>query len=105
MCIKKNAIDQEENSRLINTSVVNFHTFSGNTDIRTDYNELKEMPTIFELARFVAMSGTLTKDQVNTLPQKLELKSPKLISITPDRQNIFLEKKIKVNRIKNNKHL
>jgi hypothetical protein len=42
------------------------------------------------------MSGTLTKDQVKTLPEKLGLKSPKLISITPDRPNIFLEKKKKV---------
>jgi hypothetical protein len=30
------------------------------------------------------------------LPEKLGLKSPKLISITPDRPNIFLEKKMKL---------
>lgn len=42
------------------------------------------------------MSGTLTKDQVKILPEKLGLKSPKLICITPDRPNIFLEKKKKV---------
>ena len=42
------------------------------------------------------MSGTLTKDQVKTLHEKLGFKSSKLISITPDRPNIFLEKKMKV---------
>jgi hypothetical protein len=66
------------------------------TDFPPEYNKLKELPAIFEQARFVVMSGTLTKDQVKTLPEKLGLKSPKLISITPDRPNIFLEKKIKV---------
>jgi superfamily II DNA helicase RecQ len=42
------------------------------------------------------MSDTLTKNQVKTLPEKLGLKSPKLISITPDRPNIFLEIKMKL---------
>ena len=66
------------------------------TDFPPEYNKLKELPAIFEQARFVVMSGILTKDQVKTLPEKLGLKSPKLISITPDRPNIFLEKKKKV---------
>ena len=63
------------------------------TYFQPDYNKLKELPAIFEQAIFVAMSGTLTKDKVKTLPEKLGLKSPKLISITPYRPNIFLEKK------------
>ena len=88
MCIKKNAIDKYFNCKFL-------YLFR-HTDFRPDYNKLKELPAIFEQARFVAMSGTLTKDQVKTLPEKLGLKSPKLISINPDRPNIFLEKKKKV---------
>jgi hypothetical protein len=47
------------------------------TDFWPDYNKLKELPAIYEQTRFVTMSGTLTKDQVTTLPEKLGLKSPK----------------------------
>jgi hypothetical protein len=50
-----------------------------------DYNKLKKLPAIFEQDRCVVMIGTLTKDQVTTLPEKLVLNSPKIISGTPER--------------------
>ncbi|CAG2216755.1 recQ [Mytilus edulis] len=42
------------------------------------------------------MSGTMTKKQVENLPKKLGFKNIKIICISPDKENIFLEKKEKI---------
>jgi hypothetical protein len=82
--------------RVLEGSFVNVKGGKGN-NVESDLHQehavrnqkilIKQLGAIFEQARFVAMSDTLTKDQVKTLPEKLGLKSPKLISITPDRPN------------------
>lgn len=65
-------------------------------DVIPEYNKLKELAAIIEQDRFVNMIGILMKEQVTILSEKLGLKSPKIISVTPDRPNIFLEGKMKV---------
>jgi superfamily II DNA helicase RecQ len=54
------------------------------------------LPAIFDRIPFIALSGTLTKDQMRTLPDILGLLCPALVQETPDRTNIFLSKIMKV---------
>ena len=53
---------------------------------------MKTLPPFFPEALLVAMSGTLTKDQLRTLPSALGLVNPLRIEETPDKPNIFLRK-------------
>ena len=59
---------------------------------RTAFDKVKTLPAFFPEALIVAMSGTLTKDQLRTLPSALGLVNPLRIEETPDKPNIFLRK-------------
>lgn len=69
-----------------------FYTFRGE-EFRTAFKKLKTLPAVFEGTPILALSGTLTTDQMKKLPEILCLNNNfVIVQETPDRQNIFLQK-------------
>ena len=56
------------------------------------YSKICELSGIFYKAKFIAMSGTLTVEETQSLPKKLGMRGCRLISKSPDKENMFLEK-------------
>lgn len=65
-------------------------------EFRTAFNKLSTLPAIFEGKPVLALSGTLTKKQLKTIPTILGLVDPLVVQESPDRPNIFLSKICKV---------
>ncbi|KAL4236165.1 hypothetical protein ACF0H5_004551 [Mactra antiquata] len=65
-------------------------------EFRTAFKKLKTLPAIFSGVPFIALSGTLTKHQLRTIPSTLGLLSPAIVQETPDRYNIYLSKILKI---------
>lgn len=64
-------------------------------EFRTAFKRLGTLKVFFPDVPFVALSGTLTREQKITIPKHLCLLKHEIIETTPDRPNIFLEKKQK----------
>lgn len=64
-------------------------------EFRTAFKRLGTLKVFFPDVPFVALSGTLTREQKITIPKHLCLVKHEIIETTPDRPNIFLEKKQK----------
>ncbi|KAL4220272.1 hypothetical protein ACF0H5_020679 [Mactra antiquata] len=65
-------------------------------EFRTAFKKVKTLPAIFSGVLFIALSGTLTKHQLRTIPSTLGLLSPAIVQETPDRYNIYLSKILKI---------
>ena len=64
-------------------------------EFRRAFGELHTLPAFFPGVSHVAMSGTLTSVLKKRLPCVLGLFEPKIIEETPDRPNLFLDRKVK----------
>ena len=64
--------------------------FRGN-QFRTAYQEVSSLPKFFRGIPYVAMSGTITTELMQRLPVVLGMGDPTIISVNPDRPNIYLD--------------
>jgi ATP-dependent DNA helicase RecQ len=61
-------------------------------EFRRAFLELKTLTAFFPSAPMIAMSGTLTEDQIRLIPKTLGMRGQEVISENPDRPNIKLIK-------------
>ena len=79
----------------ITTCYIHCSTYSRGKEFRTAFQEIHTLKAYFPSVPFAALSGTLTTEQLRTIPSALGLHKPVIIEENPDRPNIFLEVKKK----------
>jgi ATP-dependent DNA helicase RecQ len=58
-------------------------------EFRTAFQQLGSLRALYPRVPLVALSGTLTVQQKQTIPRYLGMKTLNIIQHTPDRSNIF----------------
>jgi superfamily II DNA helicase RecQ len=66
--------------------------FNRGSEFRTAFQQVGSMRAFFPGVPLVALSGTLTVQQKQSIPRYIGMKTFKIIEHTPDRCNIFFEK-------------
>ena len=61
------------------------------TKFRAAFQEVLTPPSFFQGVPYMEMSGTITTDLLDKLPTILGMWEPKVVSVNPERSNIFLD--------------
>ena len=73
-----------------------FNDLCRGEEFRTDFKELSSLKAFFPLVPTIALTATASPQMLEKLEKSLMLTSCKIVTINPNRRNIYLEKKIRL---------